>query len=118
MSAMKLVRFAFAALGVLALVLLAIGNRTPVQLRLWPSELSLDLPLYGVFLSGFLLGAVIAAAALSLELLRLRIANRRLARRLHGYAYQERLRREAEEELVGGRSRSRGEEALALPHRS
>ncbi len=97
---MRFLRGLLAVLGVLVITLFAVANRTPVEISFWPTPMVIDLPLYGVFLLGFVLGCLLGAGILSLDLLRLRIENHRLRRRLHGYEYQRRLREEAEEEAA------------------
>ena len=110
---MRFLRGLLALLGVLAIVLFAVDNRTPVEISFWPTPVVVDLPVYGVFLLGFVLGCLLGAGILFIDLLRLRIETHRLRRRLHGYEYQRRLREEAEEEAALQRSASAESRAVA-----
>lgn len=104
---LRIVRLLVALVGLLLIVLFAISNRTPVDISFWPTPIVVDLPLYGVFLIGLVLGTLVTALLASAEMLRLRIENRRLARRLHGYEYQAKLRESAEDEAAVRRIRER-----------
>ncbi|GBD42964.1 hypothetical protein HRbin40_00425 [bacterium HR40] len=109
---LRILRLLAAGSGLLLIVLFAIGNRAPVDVAFWPTPLVVDLPLYGVFLMGLLLGALVTAAIAGFELLRLRLDYRRLARRLHGYEYQARLREAAAEDAALERIRAAGRKGL------
>lgn len=105
---LRIVRLLAAFVGLVLVTLFAIGNRSPVDVSFWPSPVTVDLPLYGVFLIGLGLGVLVTAAIAAVELFRLRLQNRRLARRLHGYEYQARLRESTEDEEAVRRIRERG----------
>ncbi len=104
---LRILRLLVGLVGLVAITLFAIGNRAPVDVSFWPTPVTVDLPLYGVFLIGLVLGVVVTALIAAVELLRLRIENRRLARRLHGYEYQAKLRESAEDEAAVQRIRER-----------
>lgn len=104
---LRILRLLLGLAGLLLITLFAIANRAPVDVSFWPTPLSVDLPLYGVFLIGLMLGVILTASMAAVELLRLKIDNRRLARQLHGFQYQAKLRESAEEEAAVQRIRDR-----------
>ena len=59
----KFLRTILALIGLLLIVLFAIGNRTPVGISLWPTPFIIDLPLYGVFLVAMILGVLLGGFA-------------------------------------------------------
>jgi len=59
----KFLRTILALVGLLVIVLFAIGNRQPVEISLWPTPFMVDLPLYGVFLVAMIIGVILGGIA-------------------------------------------------------
>ncbi len=59
----KFLRTILGLIGLLVIVLFAIGNRAPVEISLWPTPFMIDLPVYGVFLVAMILGVVLGGIA-------------------------------------------------------
>lgn len=62
-----MVRILRLLLGVAALIVImafAIANRTPVDVSFFPLPILIELPVYGVFLLGLVLGALVGATAI------------------------------------------------------
>jgi uncharacterized integral membrane protein len=104
---LRILRLLLGLVGLLLITLFAIANRAPVDVSFWPTPLSADVPLYGVFLIGLMLGVIVTALIAAVDLLRLRLENRRLSRQLHGFQYQAKLRESAEEKAAVQRIRDR-----------
>jgi uncharacterized integral membrane protein len=59
----KLLRTILGLIGLLVIVLFAIGNRQPVEISLWPTPFMIELPVYGVFLVAMILGVILGGIA-------------------------------------------------------
>jgi lipopolysaccharide assembly protein A len=59
----RLVRFVLGLAGLVVIVAFAIANRMPVEVSFAPFPVVLELPVYGVFLLGLVLGGVIGGSA-------------------------------------------------------
>jgi uncharacterized integral membrane protein len=59
----KALRILLGLAGLIVLVALAIANRTPVEVSLAPLPIVLELPVYGVFLLGLVLGGLLGGIA-------------------------------------------------------
>jgi putative membrane protein len=59
----KLVRLVLGLAGLVVIVAFAVANRTPVDVSFAPFPIVLELPVYGVFLLGLVLGGVIGGSA-------------------------------------------------------
>ncbi|MGH6900339.1 MAG: lipopolysaccharide assembly protein LapA domain-containing protein [Geminicoccaceae bacterium] len=58
----RLVRLVLGLAGLVVIVAFAIANRTPVDVSFAPFPVLLELPVYGVFLLGLVLGALIGGS--------------------------------------------------------
>jgi uncharacterized integral membrane protein len=74
----RLVRLLLALVALIIIVAFAIANRTPVDVSFAPFPITVELPLYGAFLWGLVVGVLIGGIGLSLS----GFAQRRRARRL------------------------------------
>jgi putative membrane protein len=77
-----------------ALAIFALANREPVQISLWPLDLTLDLPLFLLALGTFAIGLLLGAFLIWLPLLRWR----------HRARAEERRARRLEAELAAARA--------------
>ncbi|WP_159710279.1 LapA family protein [Geminicoccus flavidas] len=93
----KFLRTILALVGLLVIVLFAIGNRQPVEISLWPTPFMVDLPLYGVFLVAMIIGVILGGIASWLGGHDKRVEASRTRRKLAILQEQE-LRRRREEE--------------------
>ena len=59
----RLVRLVLGLAGLVVIVAFAIANRTPVDVSFAPFPVVLELPVYGVFLFGLVLGGVLGGSA-------------------------------------------------------
>jgi lipopolysaccharide assembly protein A len=59
----KALRILLGLAGLIVLVAFAIANRTPVEVSLAPLPIVLELPVYGVFLLGLVLGGLLGGIA-------------------------------------------------------
>jgi lipopolysaccharide assembly protein A len=110
---LKLIRALLFLLGVAVIVVLSISNRQPVDVSFWPLPYGLTVPLYWVFLFTLALGIVLGGLAVWLSRQGERAELRQLRRRVRAVEYQDRLRREAEEQALVDEAR-RKTQALAL----
>jgi lipopolysaccharide assembly protein A len=81
-----MVRFLRLSLGVVALIVImafAIANRTPVTVGLAPLPGTIELPVYGVFLLGLVIGVLVGGIGVGLGA----IPKRREARRMRNKAW-------------------------------
>lgn len=109
----KLFRILLAALGVILIVVLAVDNRAPVELVFWPLPFRYQVPLYWVFLLGLFAGALLGGAAMWLSSRADRREARALRRRVRAIEYQERLKREREEQQILEEARRKAQ-AIAI----
>jgi uncharacterized integral membrane protein len=94
----KLLTFLLALLGALLIVVLAVDNRDPVELIFWPLPFTYRMPLYWVFLIGLFAGALLGGTVVWLSGREDRREARALRRKIRAVEYQERLKREREEQ--------------------
>jgi uncharacterized integral membrane protein len=59
----RLLRLVLGLAGLVVIVAFAIANRTPVDVSFAPFPVVLELPVYGVFLLGLVLGGVLGGSA-------------------------------------------------------
>jgi putative membrane protein len=59
----RLVRLVLTLVGLVVIVAFAVANRTPVDVSFAPFPVLLELPVYGVFLFGLVLGGVLGGCA-------------------------------------------------------
>jgi uncharacterized integral membrane protein len=59
----RLVRLVLGLAGLVVIVAFAIANRTPIDVSFAPFPVLLELPIYGVFLFGLVLGGVLGGSA-------------------------------------------------------
>jgi uncharacterized integral membrane protein len=74
----KILRVVLGLIGLLVVVTFAVANRTPIAVSLAPLPIVLELPVYGVFLLGLVLGGLLGGIALWLGGARYRWRARRL----------------------------------------
>jgi uncharacterized integral membrane protein len=75
---MKLLRIVLGLIGLIVIVTFAIANRTPVDVSFAPLPIVIELPVYGVFLMGLVLGGLLGGTAVWLGGARYRRRARRL----------------------------------------
>jgi lipopolysaccharide assembly protein A len=59
----KLLRIVLALAGLIVIVAFAVANRTPVDVSFAPLPIVIELPVYGVFLLGLVLGGLLGGIA-------------------------------------------------------
>ena len=74
----KILRVVLGLIGLLVVVTFAVANRAPIPVSLAPLPIVLELPVYGVFLLGLVLGGLLGGIALWLGGTRDRWRARRL----------------------------------------
>lgn len=112
----KLFRMVLALLGVILIVMLAVDNREPVQLVFWPLPFSYQVPLYWVFLLGLFAGALLGGVAVWLSSRADRREARAMRRRVRAIEYQEKLKRERQEQEILEEARRKTQAvAIAAP---
>jgi uncharacterized integral membrane protein len=74
----RLVRLVLALAGLIIIVAFAIANRAPVDVSFAPLPIVVELPVYGVFLLGLVVGGLLGASAVWLNA----FGHRRAARRM------------------------------------
>jgi uncharacterized integral membrane protein len=95
---LKLLTFLLALLGALVIIVLSVDNRQIVELVFWPLPFTYRMPLYAVFLIGLFAGALLGGTATWLSGQADRREARALKRKVRAVEYQDRLRREREEQ--------------------
>jgi putative membrane protein len=78
----RLVRLVLGLAGLVVIVVFAIANRAPVEVSFAPFPVQVELPVYGVFLLGLVLGGLIGGSAAWLAGHRHRRDARRLRKRV------------------------------------
>jgi lipopolysaccharide assembly protein A len=84
----RLARLALGLAGLVVIVAFAIANRAPVEVSLAPFPIVLELPVYGVFLFGLVLGGLIGGSAVWLGGLGRRRAARQLRNKVRALENQ------------------------------
>jgi uncharacterized integral membrane protein len=85
----KALRILIGLAGLIVIVAFAIANRTPVEVSFAPLPIAIELPLYGVFLLGLVLGGLLGGIAVWLANARYRRQARRLRKK--AWALENRL---------------------------
>jgi len=103
-------------LGLVALIVIvtfAIANRTPVDVSFAPFPLTIELPLYGAFLFGLVIGVLVGGIGVWLG----GLAQRREARRLRSrvWALENQLRVQKQQEDKARAERYSAQQRVALP---
>ncbi|MFL5336300.1 MAG: LapA family protein [Geminicoccaceae bacterium] len=112
----KLLTFLLALLGALVIVILSVDNRDIVDIVFWPLPFTYRMPLYAVFLIGLVAGALLGGTATWLSAHADRREARALRRKVRAVEYQERVRREREEQEALEQARRKTQNlALAAP---
>ena len=78
----KILRTLLALAALIAIVAFAIANRTPVPVSFAPLPILIELPVYGVFLLGLVLGGLIGGLALWLSGIPQRFQARRMRKKV------------------------------------
>jgi uncharacterized integral membrane protein len=102
-------------LGLVALILIvafAIANRTPVDVSFAPLPVTIELPLYGAFLFGLVIGVLIGGIGVWLG----GLTERRQAKRLRGkvWALENQLRLQKQQEEKARAERYTAQKSMAL----
>jgi uncharacterized integral membrane protein len=84
----KLLRILVGLFGLIVVVAFAVANRTPVEVSLAPLPIMIELPVYGVFLLGLVLGGLLGGIAVWLGSARSRWQARRLRNRVGTLEHQ------------------------------
>jgi uncharacterized integral membrane protein len=95
---LKFLTFLLALLGALVIIVLSVDNRDMVNLVFWPLPFTYQMPLYAVFLIGLFAGAILGGTATWLSAHADRREARALRRKVRAVEYQDRLKREREEQ--------------------
>lgn len=95
---LKLLTFLLALLGAVVIVVLSVDNRQMVDIVFWPLPFTYQMPLYAVFLIGLFAGAILGGTATWLSAHEDRKEARSLRRKVRAVEYQDRLKREREEQ--------------------
>jgi len=115
----KLIRNILGLVGALVIVVFSVANRTLVDVSFFPLPMEpIELPVFGVFLIGIFLGAVLGGLSVWLSTHPMRVEWRRLRRRFRALEQQQRVKQQQEEEAAAERSRQRAERqqlAIAAP---
>ena len=112
----KLLSLLLAIVGAIVIVVLSVDNRQMVDLVFWPLPFSFQLPLYAVFLIGLVGGVLLGWAATWLSASSRRKEARTLRSRVRKTEYEEKLKREREEQEVLEQARRKTQNlALAVP---
>jgi uncharacterized integral membrane protein len=88
MPMIRLIRTILALVGLIVIVAFAIANRTPVDVSLAPLPIALELPVYGVFLIGLVVGGLLGGIAAWLGGHRYRRDARRTRRTVRALEHQ------------------------------
>ena len=115
----KLLRSLLAIVGLIVIVTFSVANRDLIDVNFFPLPLPvIELPIYGVFLIGIFLGAILGGLSLWLSESEMRSEWRMLRRKARAEAYRQKQQEIAEEQLAAERSRQRQDAlALAAPRR-
>ena len=95
---LKLLTFLLALLGALVIIVLSVDNRDMVNIVFWPLPFTYQMPLYAVFMIGLFVGAILGGTATWLSAHSNRREARALRRKVRAVEYQDRLKRESEEQ--------------------
>ena len=95
---LKLLTFLLALLGALVIIVLSVDNRDMVNIVFWPLPFTYQMPLYAVFMIGLFVGAILGGTATWLSAHSNRREARALRRKVRAVEYQDRLKREREEQ--------------------
>ena len=114
----KLLTFLLALLGALVIVVLSVDNRAAwSSIVFWPLPFTYQMPLYAVFLIGLVAGALLGGTATWLSApCRTGARPARCAARSRAVEYQDRLKREREEQEALEQARRKTQSmALTVP---
>lgn len=112
----KLLTILLSLLGAIVLIVLSVDNRQPVDLVFWPLPFTYQMPLYRVFLLGLVVGALLGGTVTWLSAHSKRREARALRRKVRAVEYQDRLRREREEQEMLEQARRKTQNlALTAP---
>jgi lipopolysaccharide assembly protein A len=93
----KLLRTLLALAALIAIVAFAVANRTPVPVSFAPLPVLIELPVYGVFLLGLVLGGLVGGLALWLSGIPQRFHARRMRRKVSALENQVAVLQEREQ---------------------
>ena len=93
----KALRILLGLAGLIVIVAFAIANRTPVEVSFAPLPIVVELPLYGVFLLGLVVGGLLGGIAVWLAGARYRRQARRLRKQVWALENQVAVFRKKEE---------------------
>jgi lipopolysaccharide assembly protein A len=101
---MRALRLLLGLAALIVIVAFAIANRTPVDVSFAPLPIVIELPVYGVFLSGLVLGGLLGGIALWLASAPYRRQTRRLRNRTWALENQLALLKKQEQARAAGYS--------------
>ncbi len=109
----KILRMFSAIVGAALIVIFAVANRDSVQVSFFPVPLQFEWPLYGVFLGGMFVGALLGGLSLWLSGHEMRKEWRELKKRFRVMEDERRRKEQQDEYDAAQRSKAR-EDALSL----
>lgn len=115
----KLLRSLLAIVGLIVIVTFSVANRGRIDVNFFPLPLQeIQLPVYGVFMIGIFIGAILGGLSLWLSESEMRGEWRVLRRKARAEAYRQKQQELAEEQRATERSKQRQDTlALAAPRR-
>ena len=108
-----ILRVLLALVGLIVVMAFAIANRTPVEVSFAPLPIVIELPVYGVFLLGLVLGGLIGGLAVWLG----GVPERRRARRLRNkvWALENQMAVLKQQEQTARAAEYPGQRAITAP---
>lgn len=110
---LRFFRLLLAVVALVVIVIFAIANRDPVDVSFAPLPIAMELPLYGVFLVGLVLGVLIGGVYVWLTALARAAEARRLRHKNRALENQLNLTRQQQEKAEA--ERQSGSRALSAP---
>jgi uncharacterized integral membrane protein len=104
----RILRLALALVALIVIIAFAIANRTPVAVSFAPLPVEIELPLYGVFLIGLVLGVLIGGIGVWLGAFGQRREARRMRNKVWALENQLNVIKQQEERAQAERQAPRG----------
>jgi uncharacterized integral membrane protein len=108
----RILRLLLGLVALIVIVAFAVANRTPVDVSFAPLPLTIELPLYGAFLLGLIVGVLVGGIGVWLGGLAKRHQARRMRNKLWALENQLNLLKQQEEKAQA--ERYRAQKGLAL----
>jgi uncharacterized integral membrane protein len=99
----RIIRLLIGLVAVVAIVAFAVANRTPVEVSFAPLPVLMELPLYGVFLAGLVLGVLVGGFGVWLTAVRRGRETRRMRRKVWALENQLNVIRQQEDKAQADR---------------